>query len=153
MCIPRGTLFTRPFLSSWVGGAGPWDYTKLVSCPDPTPKRRKGSGTHQALFGSYWLGMSEFCRTNQSCAMWLTCDYHVIPHYSQLLLLVRAVDALLCQNDALSWQSHDELHPVRPRKHSCVPDPFLTCVVMSGNETNVQVELVISIIIKSCSDS
>ena len=24
----------------------------FVSCPDPTPKRRKGSGTHRVLFGS-----------------------------------------------------------------------------------------------------
>ena len=26
---------------------------QLVSSPDPTPKRRKGSGTHQALFGAH----------------------------------------------------------------------------------------------------
>jgi hypothetical protein len=30
--------------------------------------------------------------------MWLTRDYHVTPRYSQLLLRVRAVDALPCQN-------------------------------------------------------
>ena len=92
----------------------------VVLSPDPTPKRRKGSGTHQALSWACWCGISEFCR-----AMWLTCDYHVIPGYSQLLLHVRAVDALLCQYDALSWQSHDELRPVRPKNAQCVPDPFL----------------------------
>ena len=50
--------------------------------------------------------------------MWLICDYHVIQCYSQLLLFVRVVDVLLCQNDALSGQSHNELHPVHPRKLS-----------------------------------
>ena len=28
-------------------------YYVLVSFPDPTPKKRKGSGTHRALFGSH----------------------------------------------------------------------------------------------------
>ena len=67
--------------------------------------------------------------------MWLTCDYHVILHHSSLLLLVRAVDALLCQNDALSRQSHDELHPVNPRKRSMCTRPFPCVCGGSGNET------------------
>ena len=53
----------------------------------------------------HFLGLadlSEFCRTNQGRAMWLICDYHMILHYSLLLLLMRAVDALPCQNDTLS---------------------------------------------------
>ena len=119
----RGCALFRPRLMGVVSIALCILYA-VVSCPDPTPKRRKGSGTHQALFGSCWLGMSEFCCTNQSRAMWLTCDSHVIPHYSLLVLLVRALDALLCQNDTLSWQSHDELHPVRPRKRSMCTRPF-----------------------------
>ena len=48
--------------------------------PSPHPQKR------EKLFGSCWLCMFEFCCTNQSCAMWLTCDYHVIPHISSLLL-------------------------------------------------------------------
>ena len=125
LAVERGCVLFRP----WLMGPGVVSIAlcllyAVVSCPHPTPKRRKGSGTHQALFGSCWLGMSEFCCTNQSCAMWLICDYNVILHYSQLLLLMRAVDALLCQSDALSWQSHDDLHPVRPRKRSMCTRPF-----------------------------
>ena len=35
-------------------------------------------------------------------AMWFTYNYHVTPHYSQLLLCVRAADALPCLTDVLS---------------------------------------------------
>ena len=49
---------------------------------------------------------------------------------------MRAVDALPCQNDVLSCQSHDMLHPVCPRKCSMCTRPFPSLRVGSGNETN-----------------
>ena len=77
--------------------------------------------------------MFEFCRTNQSRAMWLTRVYHVIPHHSSLLLLMRAVDALLCQNKMMTLCYHDSHMMSRvlcPQESAqCVPDPFLACVV------------------------
>jgi hypothetical protein len=57
----------------------------LVSSPDPTAKRRKGSGTHRAVSG---LADMAFLNTDTPHAMWLTCDYHVTPRYTQLLLRV-----------------------------------------------------------------
>ena len=107
----------------------------IVSSPDPTPKWRKGSGAHRALSGTCWHGISKFCCTNQINAMWLARDYHVTPRYSRLLLHVRAIDVLPCRDDALSWQSHDMLHPVRPKSAQCVPDPFLLLGMGSGDET------------------
>ena len=106
----------------------------LSLMPGPHPQK---CGTHRALSGACWRDISEFCRTNQIHAMWLACDHHVIPRDSQLLLHVRAVDALPYQNDALSWQLHDMLHPglCAPKSAGCVPDPFLLLGVGSGHET------------------
>ena len=129
----------------------------LVSFPDPPRTRGKGIGTLMlislfcklsnhviiciGLFSlippskeekglvhiKHFLGLvSEY---NQIHAMWLTCDYHVTPRYSQLLLRERAVN---CQNDALIWQSHDML--CAPKSAQCVPDPFPPRV---WDETNV----------------
>ena len=54
-----------------------------------------------------FLGLvSEYRHAYQIHAMWLACDYHVTLCYSQLLLHMRAVNALPCQNDALSRQSY-----------------------------------------------
>ena len=61
-------------------------YGNLI--PDPTPKRRKGSGTHRALSGACWHGISEFYRTNQIHAMWLAHDYHVTQCDSQLKMIM-----------------------------------------------------------------
>ena len=65
-----------------------------------------------------WCDISEFCGANQSCTMWFTCDYHMILRYSQLLLLMRAVDALLCQYVVMTvtWQAA-----------SCAPKKCLMC--------------------------
>ena len=54
---------------------------------------------------------------------------------------VRAVDALPCQNDVLSCQSHDMLHPVHPRKCSMCTRPFPSLRTGSGNKTRVKLEL------------
>ena len=59
------------------------------------------------VYIEHFLGLvSEFCGANQIYAMWFTCDNHVTLCNSPLLLHVRAVDALSCQNDASSCQSH-----------------------------------------------
>ena len=51
----------------------------------------------------HFLGLvSEYQCANQIHTMWLACDYHATLRYSQLLLCVRAGDALPCQNDVLS---------------------------------------------------
>ena len=71
----------------------------LVSSLTPPPKGGKGLVHIEHSLG---LGISEFCHTNQIHAMWLTRDYHVTPCYSQLMLYMRAVDVLPCQNSALS---------------------------------------------------
>ena len=102
----------------------------IVSCPCRLcpQKEERVWYTSSAFLASFlvlltwhvWSLCTLLC-TNQSRAMWLTCDCHVIPHYSELLLLVRAVDALPCQTDA---QSHDELYPVHPRKRSMCTRPF-----------------------------
>ena len=77
--------------------------TSVVSSPDPTPNRRRGAG-------ACFLGLADLAYLNSVapirvapciCGLYVI-SYHVILHYSQLLLLVRVVDALLCQNDALS---------------------------------------------------
>jgi hypothetical protein len=66
--------------------------------------------------------------------MWLTHDCHVTPRYSQLLLRMRAVDALPCQN----MRCHDNHMTCcilcAPESTRCVPDPLLLLGVGSGDE-------------------
>ena len=46
----------------------------LVLFPDPTPKRRRGPSTHQALSGAYfWISTCQSDSRHVAC-MWLSCD-------------------------------------------------------------------------------
>ena len=82
-------------------------------CTITGPQRRKGSGTHRALFGSCWL-------------VW------ILSHQSDSLHGFEF--GLPCLNDALSWCSHD-------MSARCVPDPFLLLGVGSGDETSPHCEI------------
>ena len=104
----------------------------VFSFPDPTFKEGKGLVCIECLLGL----VSEFCHANQIHAMWFTCDDNVTLRNSHLVLHMRAVDALPCQNDASSCQSHDMLHPACPKRRSMYTRPFPSSRAGSGNETS-----------------
>jgi hypothetical protein len=84
--------------------------------------------------------------------MWLTRDYHVTPHYSQLLLHVRAVDALPYQN----MRCHDNHMTCyilcAPESAQCVPasPPFGGAWGLHGDETSSAVALNMRIQMNGC---
>ena len=111
-------------------------YAGLVSFPDPALKEGKGL-VHIKRF----LGLDDISVRNSSAPIrFMPCGLHVIIMWHRPIAVystrVRAVDALPCQNDALSCQSHDMLHPVCPRKRSMCTRSFPSLRAGSGNETN-----------------
>ena len=83
-----------------------YSYVALVSSPDPTPKRREGSGD---IGADSW-----FCKLSN----------HVI----------------ICIGLYWSTCSHVMVRTTKKRPPMS-PDPFLACVMGSGNETNVALAL------------
>ena len=96
----------------------------VVSFPDPTLKEGKG-----LVYIEHFLGLDDVSVLNPCapirflpCGIFMTIIWHcAIVTYS---MCVRAVDALPCQNDVLSCQSHDMPHPVAQDIAQCRPDPF-----------------------------
>ena len=74
-----------------------------VFSPDPTPKRR------QSVFWGLLLNTNMPIR-------FMPCGLHVI--IMRQCTTANFYCVWPCQNNALSWRSHDMLHPVRPKKQS-----------------------------------
>ena len=109
--------------------------SSLVSFPDPAPKEGKG-----LVYIERFLGLDDVSVLNSVAPIrFMLCGLHVIIMWHLPIAVysarVRVVDALPCQNDALSCQSHDMLHPVCPRKRSMCTRPFPSLRMGSGNET------------------
>ena len=78
----------------------------VCMCSPQTPPP-KGD---RAISGAYlWIPMCQSDSCHVAC-MWLSCD--------NALQLIFAAPVWPCQNNALSWRSHDMLHPVCPQKQS-----------------------------------
>ena len=92
----------------------PFPLNPLVSSPIP--------GGKGLVHIERFLGLADVAFLNSVAPITFTpSGLHVIimtPCYSHLLLYVRAVDVLPCQNDVLSWSFYDMLHPVCPKKCS-----------------------------------
>ena len=101
---------------------GMWLLGNTVSCPDPTLMRKVW------YHMKHFLGLVDLAYQNSVAPIRFTpCGLHVIIMWhrtSHLLLHVRAAHVVPCLNDALSWRSHDMLHPVRPKKRSMCTRPF-----------------------------
>ena len=98
-----------------------------------TPPPNGGKGL---VHIEHFLGLADLACLNSvapmSSAMLLTYDYNVILHHCSLLLVMRVVDTLLCQNDASHMTSCILCAQGSTRR---LPDPFLACMVGSGNVT------------------
>ena len=99
----------------------------IVSFPDPTLKEEKG-----LVYIERFLGLDDVSFLNTRAPIRFTacgtCISVIIMWHWAIAILyhmrVRAVDALPCQNDVLSCQSHDILHAVAQDIALHRPDPF-----------------------------
>ena len=95
-----------------------WAPYRVVSFPDPTLKEGKG-----LVYIEWFLGLEDMAFLNSRTSIWfMPCGLHVIFMWHRAIAIycmrVGAVDVLPCQNNALSCQSHDMLHPAWPRNRS-----------------------------------
>ena len=95
---------------------------------DPPPPPSKKKGGKDLVYIECILGLvSGFCRANQIHVRWFTCDYHVKPCYSYLLLCMRALIHCHAYTQYLimpiTW--HTDIHVLcTPKSTPCIPDPF-----------------------------
>jgi hypothetical protein len=137
---PAKSFLSRPLqsphfltLKTW---ERPGDKASIIRFlfPRPHPQKEERGYTWSTFWGLLtWHFKSEFCRTNQIHAMWLTVAYTWLSCDTYHAKTMRCT---------VIW-SHDLLHPVRPRKSSmCTrPYPFLLLGVGAGNETTSIAEL------------
>ena len=79
----------------------------IILSPDPTPKEGKGLVHIERFFGL----VSEYGHPNQIHAMWLACDYHVTPCYS---------------NYCCTWEPLMHCHAKTMHCH----DDYMTCCIL-----------------------